>query len=394
MNKITLFFIILLFTSCTTHIFEVKTKIKKEYKIGDEISLKSNKLKEFNIQFKYKNKLYNNLKYKFNSLDPFVYSIIVFDEDKKIVFEDKNTIIPKDREALYYIPKNSEIVVKNDKNIAKLFSIEIKENSIFTFIKDSKKVTIFKEKIANSKKINSYYFDNLEFDYNYKFGEFNKRFNNYNLYLYGNYINIISNKENKLKILSTKKSINKRDKKLLISLFNNKEVDFMIYENSPVFFDYFSKVIKTDYKFSSLKSYFFVKYKDKIKKKYFSKIEEKEKSILIITLRDWSKIMDFKHELEKSFNTQFLYSSKFYSDKKEEIFIFFKGDMIIVSKNLDPIKMLKKLKKIPFTSPKENKRNFGFILTDNHKKFKNLFRIFEFLEFSGKVEYYFYDLDI
>jgi hypothetical protein len=176
-----------------------------------------------------------------------------------------------------------------------------------------------------------------------------------------------------------------------INIFKDKELDILVNEENPLFYDYFVSFIDFKYKFKSIKSYFLIKYSQKIKKMKFYEENTEESYILIINLKDFEEISQFKKLISVS-NIHYTVSLKdIYSSTDKSLYIFFNGDKIIFAKNINSLELLDKINKIPLTKLNKLEKNNGYIIVTKKEYLENIFNIFKKIDFKGKITYYFFD---
>jgi len=294
------------------------------------------------------------------------------------------------RNSLDYIPQFASLVIKNNKLNKKVFNRYYSPSVIYEF--ELNKSTYFlsntKESSDASLKLNYYYLSPIQ---TYETNSFQYNLSEFDFYFNRNLFRIFSLNDNKLVIFSTGDDSFKGEMPSDIKIFNNKKTDIIVHEEHPLFYDYFVSLVSFKYKFKTIKSYFLIKYLEEIEKTVFHDKKLENSYILIVTLSDFEEISSFKKLIAKTYNHHTINLKDVYSSKDKKMYIFFNGDKIIFSKNINSLKMIDKLNKIPLTKINELNKNNGYVITENKKYLSSVFKIFNEISFKSKIVYYFFD---
>jgi hypothetical protein len=304
------------------------------------------------------------------------------------IIKKKEKIIPK-RKVELYIPQNAEFVIKNNKLNKEIFNKDYSPSVIYEFyISDNRYFLSNQKRNIESFKLNHYYLTPKMY---YHVGKFNYNLDDFDFCYHKNLFRIISLNDKEMTIFSTgnDKIIGEIPEE--INIFKDKELDILVNEENPLFYDYFVSFIDFKYKFKSIKSYFLIKYSQKIKKMKFYEENTEESYILIINLKDFEEISQFKKLISVS-NIHYTVSLKdIYSSTDKSLYIFFNGDKIIFAKNINSLELLDKINKIPLTKLNKLEKNNGYIIVTKKEYLENIFNIFKKIDFKGKITYYFFD---
>lgn len=306
--------------------------------------------------------------------------------EKKVVKKERKI---EKRDIEVYIPEDSEIVIKNNKFNKLLFNKNYSPSVKYEFCKNKITYLLLNHKPqGESLKLNYYYLTPVIY---YHVNKFKYNIKDFDFFYYKNLYRVISLNNKELVLFSTGNDNIIGEIPLEIKVFNNNNIDLLICETNPLFYKKFTELINLKYKFSSLKSYLMIKYFKKINKnKYYKKILN-DSYILIVTLSDFEEISSFKNLISNTFLHYTVDLKDIYSSKNKSLYILFNGDKIIFAKNINILKLLDKINKIPLTNLNKNDKNNGYLITKNIKYLRDIFTIFKKIKFEGKIIYYFFD---
>ena len=294
-------------------------------------------------------------------------------------------------ESSYYLPQFSSLVIKNNKLNRKIFNKDYSPSVIYEFEINKSIHFLFNDShIANknSLKLNYYYLSPVTF---YELGYFKYNIDEFDFYFQRNLFRVISLNKDEMTLFSTGYDDFKGEIPKEINIFNTNKIDIVVHEQNPLFYDYFIDIIDFKYKFKTIKSYFLIKYLREIEKKEFYKEVLETSYVLVVTLSDFEEITSFKKLISKTYIHHIVNFKDVYSSKNKKIYIFFNGDKIIFSKNINTLNLLNKLNKIPLTNINEMNKNNGYVITRNKKYLEAVFKIFKKINFDNKIIYYFFD---
>ncbi len=288
-----------------------------------------------------------------------------------------------------YIPRNSEFVIKNNKFNRNLFNKNYSPSVKYEFYYNKHSHLLSNQKTSNNTmKLNYYYLTPITY---YHVNKFNYHIKNFDFLYYKNLFRIISLTNSQLVLFSTGNDNIIGEIPKEINIFKNKKLEILIHEENPLFYNYFINFINFKYKFKTIKSYIMLKYSKRFIKNKYGKEIIKNPYILIVSLKDFEEISQFKKIISKTYFHYTVNLKDIYSTKDKSLYMFFNGDKIIFAKNMNVLKVLDKINKIPLTKLKKNNKNNGYIMVENKEYLENIFPVFKKIKFKGKIVYYFFD---
>ncbi len=288
-----------------------------------------------------------------------------------------------------YIPEKVEFAIKNNKFNRKIFNKNYSPFVKYEFYLNKHSYFLSDRKLNNnSMKLNYYYLNPVTY---YHVNKFNYNIKDFDFFYHKNLFRIISLSKSRLILFSTGDDSTSGEITKEINIFKDKKVDILVHEENPLFYDYFTTLINFNYKFKTINSYIMLKYsKEFIKNKYNKKIIQNS-YILIVTLRDFEEINNFKKIISQNHLHYTINLKDIYSTDDKSSYIFFNGDKIIFSQNMNILNILEQINKIPLTNLKSKNKNNGYIITGNKKYLENIFPFFKDINFNGEIIYYFFD---
>lgn len=288
-----------------------------------------------------------------------------------------------------YIPEYSEFVIKNNRFNRNIFNKDYSPSVKYEFYYNKHSYLLSNQKLSNnSMKLNYYYLTPITY---YHVNKFSYHIKNFDFFYYKNLFRIISLTKSKLILFSTGNDNIIGEIPNEINIFNHKKLEMLIHEENPLFYEYFINFINFKYKFKTIKSYIILKYSKKFIKNKYNKEIIKNSYILIVTLKDFEEITQFKKMISKTCFHYTVNLKDIYSTKDKSLYMFFNGDKIIFAKNMNILEVLNKINKIPLTKLKRNKKNNGYVIVKNKEYLENVFPVFKKIKFKGKIIYYFFD---